>query len=84
MIDIVDRLSFDATRCETTFSKGVSSNIEEGIAEIRRLRAALKPLVETHDYRSLDLGIGTALPDGKMWLEARAIINQQLQQTEKP
>lgn len=38
MIDIVDRLSFDATRCEVSFSKGVASNIEEGIAEIKRLR----------------------------------------------
>lgn len=38
MIDIVDRLSFDANRCEASFSKGVASNIEEGIAEIKRLR----------------------------------------------
>lgn len=39
MIDIVDRLSFDATRCEVQFSKGVAANIKEGIAEIERLRA---------------------------------------------
>lgn len=38
MIDIVDRLRFDATRCEATFSKGVAGNITEGIAEIERLR----------------------------------------------
>lgn len=37
-IDIVDRLRFDATRCETAFSKGVASNIEEAIREIERLR----------------------------------------------
>jgi hypothetical protein len=41
MIDIVDRLSFDATRCEVQFSKGVASNIEEGITEIKRLRSIL-------------------------------------------
>lgn len=39
MIDIVDRLSFDAVRCEATFSRGVASNIEDGITEIKRLRA---------------------------------------------
>ena len=41
MIDIVDRLSFDAIRCEVSFSKRVASNIEDGIAEIKRLRAQL-------------------------------------------
>src|SRR5262245_7209145 len=40
-IDIIERLRFDATRCEVQFSKGVASNIEEGAAEIERLRAAL-------------------------------------------
>ncbi len=55
----------------------MAEGVEHWKAEAERLRAALKPLVETHDYRSLDLGIGTALPDGKMWLEARAVINQQ-------
>lgn len=43
MIDIVDRLSFDATRCEVSFSKGVASNIEEAVAEITRLRALAMP-----------------------------------------
>jgi hypothetical protein len=38
MIDIVDRLKFDATRCEAQFSKGVATNISEGAAEIERLR----------------------------------------------
>lgn len=41
MIDIVNRLRFDATRCEVSFSKGVAKNIEEGIAEIERLRAVI-------------------------------------------
>lgn len=40
-LDIVQRLRFDAVRCETTFSKGVAQNIEEGADEIERLRAAL-------------------------------------------
>lgn len=38
MIDIVDRLRFDATRCELQFSKGVAGNIEEAAKEIERLR----------------------------------------------
>ena len=37
----VERLRFDAARCELHFSKGVASNIEEGIAEIERLTDAL-------------------------------------------
>lgn len=41
MIDIVNRLRFDATRCEATFSKGVAENITEGVDEIERLREAL-------------------------------------------
>lgn len=41
MLDIIERLSFDATRCEIQFSKGVATNIEDGIAEIVRLRKAL-------------------------------------------
>lgn len=40
MTDIVERLEFDATRCELQFSKGVAGNITEAIAEITRLRAA--------------------------------------------
>lgn len=41
MIGIVERLRFDAARCEATFSKGVASNIEEAANEIERLQAAL-------------------------------------------
>lgn len=43
MTDIVQRLRFDAARCEVEFSKGVAGNIEEAAAEIERLRAALDP-----------------------------------------
>ena len=38
MSDIVNRLRFDATRCEATFSKGVAGNITEAADEIERLR----------------------------------------------
>ena len=41
MIDIVDRMRFDATRCELQFSKGVAGNIEEAAKEIERLRVQL-------------------------------------------
>jgi hypothetical protein len=44
MIDIVDRLRFDAARCEATFSKGVAGNITEAVEEIERLRSALKDI----------------------------------------
>lgn len=40
-MDIIERLRFDAARCEQQFSKGVAGNIEEAAAEIARLRAAL-------------------------------------------
>lgn len=40
-MDILERLRFDAMRCEATFSKGVATNIEAAVAEIERLRAAL-------------------------------------------
>lgn len=42
MADIVDRMHFDSVRCEVQFSKGVARNIEEGAAEITRLRAIEK------------------------------------------
>lgn len=44
-ISLVQRLRFDATRCEATFSKGVATNIEEAASEIERLRSALSGLV---------------------------------------
>lgn len=43
-MDIVDRLKFDSVRCEVQFSKGVSTNIDEAVAEIERLRRRLGPL----------------------------------------
>lgn len=44
MIDIVQRLRFDAARCEAQFSKGIAGNVTEGADEIERLRAALKDI----------------------------------------
>ena len=41
-ISIVDRLRFDATRCELQFSKGVAANISEAADEIETLRAQLE------------------------------------------
>lgn len=38
MIDIVNRLRFDAVRCEAQFSKGVAGNITEAADEIERLK----------------------------------------------
>lgn len=40
-IDIVNRLRFDAIRCEAQFSKGVAGNITEAADEIERLRSLL-------------------------------------------
>lgn len=46
MIDIVDRLKFDAVRCEQQFSKGVAGNISDAAQEIERLRDALTRISE--------------------------------------
>lgn len=46
MIDIVDRLRFDAVRCEVQFSKGVAGNINEAADEIERLRKEVEDLRE--------------------------------------
>jgi hypothetical protein len=48
-ISLVQRLRFDATRCEAAFSKGVARNIEEAADEIERLRAALQRIVTEAD-----------------------------------
>lgn len=46
MIGIVERLRFDAVRCEAQFSKGVAANIEEAAKEIERLRFRLNYMEE--------------------------------------
>jgi hypothetical protein len=65
MSDIVNRLRFDATRCEATFSKGVAGNITEAADEIERLRTEnsllrattkeLRALAETTTVREIYL-----------------------------
>lgn len=40
-MDIVERLRFDAARCEAQFSKGVATNIKEAASEIERLRTEI-------------------------------------------
>lgn len=45
MIDIMDRLRFDAVRCEAQFSKGVAGNIDEAADEIERLRTGLEAAI---------------------------------------
>ncbi|WP_316176203.1 hypothetical protein [Bradyrhizobium sp. SZCCHNRI1073] len=74
MIDIVERLRFDAARCETQFSKGVAGNIEEAAAEIERLRAALK------DIQAQAVGVK---PPRHSWYYDRAeeALNQQERKT---
>lgn len=52
MTDIVERLRFDAARCEATFSKGVATNIEEAAAEIERLRAVLERIADRKSWDS--------------------------------
>lgn len=52
MIGIVERLRFDAVRCELQFSKGVAGNISDGVVEIERLRAALKIIA---DWRTINI-----------------------------
>ena len=42
MNDLVERLRFDATRCELQFSKGVAGNINEAADEIESLRERLE------------------------------------------
>jgi hypothetical protein len=58
MIDIVDRLRFDSVRCETQFSKGVATNIDEAVCEIERLREVLEKIaaMDPKGIRADDLG----------------------------
>ena len=53
-ISIVNRLEFDATRCELQFSKGVAGNIREAAAEIGRLRAAKTAALRIADERAIE------------------------------
>jgi hypothetical protein len=48
-MDIVERLEFDAVRCELQFSKGVAGNITEAAAELRKLRTAIRNMLDALD-----------------------------------
>ena len=48
--------------------------IESLKARAQELEAALRALVDTHDYSTLNRGIGTATPEGQRWLKARAAL----------
>lgn len=63
MINIVQRLRFDARRCEAQFSKGVAGNITEAADEIERLWAALK------DIQTMSVGVK---PPRHSWYYDRA------------
>jgi hypothetical protein len=65
MIDIVNRLGLDATRCELQFSKGVAGNIEEAIGEIKRLREVLM---------SAQRIIERDFPSGQLVIDIRAAL----------
>lgn len=52
----------------------VPDRLEDALAEIKQLKAALHVLVSHHDYKHLDMGIETATSDGKAWLEARCLV----------
>ncbi len=51
-IDIVERLRFDAARCEAQFSKGVATNIEDAIAEIESLRLFKRSVLDPENQPS--------------------------------
>jgi S-adenosylmethionine:diacylglycerol 3-amino-3-carboxypropyl transferase len=81
-MDIIERLRFDAARCEAQFSKGVAMNIEEALAEIERLRAAMTELLSGHD--SLYVAHFGHLSDPRDDIAAKAAreLVQQLENTE--
>ena len=72
MIDIVDRLKFDAVRCEATFSRGVAANITEASSEIERLRKGIQDYLDgnyasSRSYRAQ--GPQTTCPHGHYYYE---------------
>ena len=57
-------------------SEGTVEKLVRLRAENERLRAALKSLVDAHDYFHLDLKIGSKTPDGMAWLNARETLKR--------
>lgn len=73
MIGIVERLRFDAARCESQFSKGVAGNIEEAAAEIERLRKGIQDYLDgnyDHPRKYRAQGPQTKCPHGKLYWDA--------------
>jgi hypothetical protein len=54
-IDLVDRLRFDATRCELQFSKGIAGNIEEAAERIEALEKALRNIMNCEELDAFTL-----------------------------
>lgn len=85
-MDIVERLRFDATRCELEFSKGVAGNIDDAASEIERLRAALEDA--RRDIFSMAPKQGSRSPLRKVAEAATAriekVLTQQLTKETKP
>lgn len=80
-IDIVDRLRFDAARCEATFSKGVARNIEEAADEIERLTAENERLRAALTKIGFYDGFMDKEAATTMLVEARSALNRLNQQT---
>jgi hypothetical protein len=74
-MDIVERLRFDAARCEAAFSKGVASNIEEAVAEIVRLREVLAEARSCLERGAYDLREGGYLRSATVLEEYAAAMN---------
>ena len=75
--DIVDRLRFDAARCEIGLSKGVATNIDEAADEIERLRA------ECGRLREVVIAARKSLPSdwpslNKPWSHCAAILDEDI------
>lgn len=66
-MDIVERLRFDAARCEMQFSKGVAGNIEEAISVMERMRAALTRAIEMPHPSEME-------EPGGLWHQMRAAL----------
>jgi hypothetical protein len=78
MSDIVERLRYDAARCEAMSSKGVSRNIDEAANEIERLRADLASIEKIANIPPADDRYGSlAVRMEKVWLLARGNSNEQ-------
>lgn len=65
MSDIVERLRFDAARCEADFSRGIATNIVEAADEIERLRDPYRA-VDDEDWQFIMSKLGNG-GRGRFW-----------------